>query len=171
MPTTPYRASRSAPPDPVDPGRPPWLRRPLRAGTALAVSGLLALGAGGALADSGGGTSAPSSTPPPSQGQSQSAPAPSAKSAALLAAIAQCESGDNPRAVSRNGRYRGEYQFSRATWRALGGKGDPAKAPVAVQDRLAAQLLAQRGPSAWPACSKAIAARARRHAHSARHHR
>ena len=32
------------------------------------------------------------------------------------------------------GSYRGKYQFSRATWRALGGKGDPAKAPEAEQD-------------------------------------
>ena len=40
--------------------------------------------------------------------------------------------------MSADGRYRGKYQFSRATWRALGGKGDPAKAPEARQDRLAA---------------------------------
>lgn len=70
-----------------------------------------------------------------------------------LQRIASCESGGNPTAVSRTGRYRGMYQFSRATWAALGGKGDPAKAPEAVQDSMAAKLLAQRGPSAWPACS------------------
>jgi hypothetical protein len=74
--------------------------------------------------------------------------------------IAQCESGGDPTAVSRTGRYRGKYQFSRATWAALGGKGDPAKAPESVQDALAAKLLAQRGPGAWPACSRKLHLRA-----------
>ena len=72
---------------------------------------------------------------------------------ALLAKIAACESGGNPRAVSADGRYRGKYQFSRATWRALGGTGDPARAPEALQDRLAAKLLASSGTSPWPNCA------------------
>ena len=55
--------------------------------------------------------------------------------------------------MSADGRYRGKYQFSRATWRALGGKGDPAKAPEARQDRLAAKLLALSGTSPWPNCA------------------
>ena len=70
-----------------------------------------------------------------------------------LQRIAQCESGGDPTAVSPDGRYRGKYQFSRATWRALGGKGDPAKAPEAEQDRLARLLLKRQGPSAWPSCA------------------
>jgi hypothetical protein len=69
-----------------------------------------------------------------------------------LARIAQCESGGNPTAVSPSGRYRGKYQFSRATWRAMGGTGDPAQAPEAEQDRRAAALLAQAGTSPWPVC-------------------
>src|SRR5436190_12433374 len=69
-----------------------------------------------------------------------------------LARIAQCESGGNPTAVSADGRYRGKYQFSRATWRALGGRGDPAAAPESVQDAMASKLLAQRGTSPWPIC-------------------
>jgi peptidoglycan hydrolase-like protein with peptidoglycan-binding domain len=73
-------------------------------------------------------------------------------SAATLARIASCESGGNPGAVSSSGQYRGKYQFSRTTWRALGGKGDPAKAPESVQDAMAAKLLAQRGTSPWPVC-------------------
>jgi lysozyme family protein len=76
-----------------------------------------------------------------------------ASPSALLQQIAQCESGGNPAAISPGGRYRGKYQFSRATWRALGGTGDPAKAPEAVQDRLAEKLLAQRGTSPWPNCA------------------
>jgi hypothetical protein len=71
----------------------------------------------------------------------------------LLRQIALCESGGNPRAVSADGRYRGKYQFSRATWRALGGKGDPAKAPESEQDAMAAKLLAARGTSPWPNCA------------------
>ena len=74
-------------------------------------------------------------------------------SAAILARIAQCESGGDPTAVSADGRYRGKYQFSRATWRAMGGRGDPARAPEAEQDRRAAALLAARGTSPWPNCA------------------
>jgi hypothetical protein len=69
-----------------------------------------------------------------------------------LARIAQCESGGNPSAVSADGQYRGKYQFSRATWQAMGGSGDPAQAPEAEQDRRAAALLAQAGTSPWPVC-------------------
>ena len=72
---------------------------------------------------------------------------------ALLERIAKCESGGDPTAVSPDGRYRGKYQFSRATWRSLGGEGDPAKAPEAEQDRLARVLLDKQGPSAWPSCA------------------
>jgi peptidoglycan hydrolase-like protein with peptidoglycan-binding domain len=69
-----------------------------------------------------------------------------------LARIARCESGGDPTAISSTGRYRGKYQFSRATWRDLGGSGDPAAAPESVQDAMAAKLLAQRGTSPWPVC-------------------
>jgi len=69
-----------------------------------------------------------------------------------LAKIAQCESGGDPTAVSASGRYRGKYQFSRATWRDMGGTGDPAAAPESVQDAMAAKLLAQRGTAPWPTC-------------------
>ena len=70
-----------------------------------------------------------------------------------LEAIARCESGGNPRAVSPDGRYRGKYQFTRATWRRMGGKGDPAKASEAEQDRRAAKLYQQSGSSPWPGCA------------------
>jgi peptidoglycan hydrolase-like protein with peptidoglycan-binding domain len=69
-----------------------------------------------------------------------------------LEAIAQCESGGDPTAVSSTGQYRGKYQFSRSTWRAMGGTGDPAATPEAVQDRLAAKLYAQQGSAPWPVC-------------------
>ncbi|HEX8647445.1 MAG TPA: peptidoglycan-binding protein [Thermoleophilaceae bacterium] len=72
---------------------------------------------------------------------------------AALVRIAECESGGNPRAVSRDGRYRGKFQFDMATWRSLGGKGDPAKASEATQDRLALKLYRQRGTAPWANCA------------------
>jgi hypothetical protein len=71
---------------------------------------------------------------------------------ATLARIARCESGGDPTAISADGHYRGKYQFTRATWRAMGGSGDPAAAPEAEQDRRAGALLAARGTAPWPVC-------------------
>jgi hypothetical protein len=71
-----------------------------------------------------------------------------------LQTIASCESGGNPGAVGGDGRYRGKYQFTIDTWRAYGGTGDPASAPEAVQDAIAAKVLAAQGPSAWPSCAR-----------------
>jgi hypothetical protein len=68
--------------------------------------------------------------------------------------IAACESGGDATATSADGRYRGKYQFSRATWRAMGGRGDPAAASEAEQDRRAAALLAAEGTAPWPACGR-----------------
>jgi hypothetical protein len=73
---------------------------------------------------------------------------------ATLDRIAACESGGDPTAISADGRYRGKYQFSRATWRAMGGSGDPATAPEAEQDQRAAALLAAQGTVPWPACGR-----------------
>ena len=87
--------------------------------------------------------------------RAHSEPSPSAQVAVSpeLEAIAACESGSDPRAVSSNGAYRGKYQFSPATWQALGGSGDPAAAPESEQDRRAATLYAQSGAGQWPACA------------------
>ena len=76
----------------------------------------------------------------------------SAADASTLAAIAQCESGGDPTAVSADGVYRGKYQFTRSTWKAMGGTGDPAAAPEAEQDQRAAALLAAQGTAPWPVC-------------------
>jgi Transglycosylase-like domain/Putative peptidoglycan binding domain len=70
-----------------------------------------------------------------------------------LRRIAECESGGNPRAISPGGTYRGKYQFSRETWRNLGGTGDPAAAPEWLQDRLALKLYRQSGTAPWPNCA------------------
>jgi peptidoglycan hydrolase-like protein with peptidoglycan-binding domain len=70
----------------------------------------------------------------------------------ILRLIAECESGGNPRAVSPGGTYRGKYQFSVDTWRALGGRGDPADAPEWLQDRMALRLYRRSGTAPWPNC-------------------
>ena len=74
----------------------------------------------------------------------------------VLRLIAQCESGGNPRAVSPGGTYRGKYQFARSTWRSLGGRGDPARAPEWKQDKLALKLYRREGLDPWPACSALV---------------
>jgi peptidoglycan hydrolase-like protein with peptidoglycan-binding domain len=71
----------------------------------------------------------------------------------VLVEIAECESGGDPHAVSSNGMYRGKYQFSRSTWKAMGGRGnDPAKASETHQDRMALKLYRAQGVAPWPAC-------------------
>ena len=71
-----------------------------------------------------------------------------------LQAIAACESGGNPRAIGGGGAFRGKYQFTYETWAAMGGSGDPAAAPEAEQDRLAAKLYATAGAGQWPVCGR-----------------
>ena len=111
----------------------------------LVVDGVAGPATLGALGVSGASASAPSASAPKATATSPGA---------TLAKIAACESGGNPTAISAGGTYRGKYQFTRATWHALGGEGDPAAAPEAVQDRLAAALLAARGTSPWPVCGR-----------------
>jgi hypothetical protein len=71
-----------------------------------------------------------------------------------LEAIATCESGGDPRAVGGGGAYRGKYQFDRGTWASAGGRGDPAAAPEAEQDRRAGDLYARAGATPWPICGR-----------------
>jgi hypothetical protein len=67
------------------------------------------------------------------------------------AALARCESGGNPHAVNPAGYY-GLYQFSRGTWRSVGGRGLPSHASSHEQT-LRAQILYRRsGSGPWPVC-------------------
>ena len=71
-------------------------------------------------------------------------------------ALAACESGGRPSAVSGTGKYRGMYQFSQGTWNAVGGSGDPAAAS-ADEQTYRAQLLYQRsGAGQWPHCGSRL---------------
>jgi resuscitation-promoting factor RpfB len=68
------------------------------------------------------------------------------------AALAQCESGGNPRAVNPAGYY-GLYQFSLSTWRSVGGSGNPVNASPAEQ-LYRAKLLYKRGGAAQWGCGR-----------------
>ncbi len=68
------------------------------------------------------------------------------------AALAACESGGRPNAVSGTGKYHGLYQFGVGTWQAVGGAGLPSQASPDEQT-YRAQLLYQRsGAGQWPHC-------------------
>jgi peptidoglycan hydrolase-like protein with peptidoglycan-binding domain len=82
------------------------------------------------------------------------ASAPAGDAATVLARIAQCESSGDPTAVSADRRYWGKYQFSRATWRSVGGSGNPALASEAEQDQRAAILYEREGTAPWPVCGR-----------------
>ena len=71
---------------------------------------------------------------------------------ATLEAIAACESGGDPTAVSSDGTYRGLYQVDQGTWESVGGNGDPAAASPAEQSYRAALLYSRSGSSPWPIC-------------------
>ena len=77
---------------------------------------------------------------------------PGGVSMGTLEAIAACESGGNPEAVSPDGTYRGMFQFDQGTWESVGGSGDPAAAPAAEQEYRAALLYSESGSSPWPVC-------------------
>lgn len=82
-----------------------------------------------------------------------------APSSGVWAALAQCESGGNPSAVSASGTYHGLYQFSVATWQSVGGSGLPSQASAAEQTKRAKMLQARSGWGQWPVCSQKIGVR------------
>jgi resuscitation-promoting factor RpfB len=86
-----------------------------------------------------------------------SSPPPSESGGGLnWAALAQCESGGNPRAVSSNGQYFGLYQFSLSTWASVGGSGNPIDASSSEQTQRAQILYSRAGDSPWPVCGSRL---------------
>lgn len=77
----------------------------------------------------------------------------------VWAALAQCESGGNPKAVSSNGKYYGLYQFSLSTWQSVGGSGKPTDASAQEQTERAQALQARSGWGQWPHCSSKLGLR------------
>ena len=105
---------------------------------------------------------APAPTPPPPVVEarkprvSRSAPRVRPASGDVWAALARCESGGNPRAVSSTGKYRGAFQFSIATWQSLGFGGDPIDHSYEVQLQAAQKLQARSGWGQWPSCARKL---------------
>jgi uncharacterized protein YabE (DUF348 family) len=71
-------------------------------------------------------------------------------------ALANCESGGNPRSTGGNGKYRGLYQFTLSTWHAVGGQGDPIDWGWDEQTYRAKLLYVRRGDSPWPSCGRLL---------------
>lgn len=79
--------------------------------------------------------------------------------------LARCESSNNPRAVSRSGKYRGLYQFDRRTWNGVARRWgrhdlvgvDPARTDHVVQTAMARALYRERGWKPWPVCGRRAA--------------
>jgi septal ring factor EnvC (AmiA/AmiB activator) len=63
--------------------------------------------------------------------------------------IVMCESGGNYSALNPSSGAGGAYQILPSTWELYGGQGEPQHAPKAEQDRIAAEIWADSGPSAW----------------------
>lgn len=84
--------------------------------------------------------------------EEQFAQLPGGVSIGTLEAIAACESGGNPEAVSPDGTYMGLYQFDQGTWESVGGTGSPIEASAAEQSYRAALLYSESGSSPWPIC-------------------
>jgi uncharacterized protein YabE (DUF348 family) len=74
----------------------------------------------------------------------------------VWSALARCESGGNPAAVSSSGKYYGLFQFSLGTWAAMGGSGLPSDASPEEQLQRAQALQAQSGWGQWPACARSL---------------
>ena len=70
------------------------------------------------------------------------------------AALANCESSGNPRAVSSGGTYRGLYQFTMSSWAGVGGSGDPIDASPSEQTYRAQILYRRSGDAVWPVCGR-----------------
>ncbi len=63
--------------------------------------------------------------------------------------IVMCESGGNYSALNPSSGAGGAYQILPSTWKLYGGQGEPQNASKAEQDRIAAEIWADSGSSAW----------------------
>ncbi len=117
--------------------------------------------AGGTAGGSAGSTTTPTTAPPtttaPTTGTGSTGDTGTGGGGAAgpWLALRECESGDNYAEDTGNGYY-GAYQFSQATWSALGYPGRPDLEPPAMQDAAAQKLQAEAGWGQWPACSAAL---------------
>ncbi|MGV1047377.1 MAG: transglycosylase family protein [Solirubrobacterales bacterium] len=63
--------------------------------------------------------------------------------------IVMCESGGDYSALNPSSGAGGAYQILPSTWELYGGQGEPQNASKAEQDRIAAEIWADSGTSAW----------------------
>ncbi len=70
------------------------------------------------------------------------------------AALARCESGGNPRAVSSTGKYRGLYQFSVGNVAQRRWLGRPDRRLAGRADLPRPSALQRSGRGQWPVCGK-----------------
>jgi septal ring factor EnvC (AmiA/AmiB activator) len=63
--------------------------------------------------------------------------------------IVMCESGGDYGAVNPSSGAGGAYQILPSTWNLYGGQGEPQSAPKEEQDRIAGEIWADSGGSAW----------------------
>jgi hypothetical protein len=83
------------------------------------------------------------------QSSSSGAPAYLGGPYAIPTYIVMCESGGNYHALNPSSGAGGAYQILPSTWRAYGGQGAPQNGSKAEQDRIAAEIWRDSGPSAW----------------------
>lgn len=102
-----------------------------------------------------GTKAAPASSSSSSGGSGSSGGSSSGAAGLNWAALAECESSGNPRAVNPAGYY-GLYQFSLSTWRSVGGSGSPADASSGEQTRRAQILYDKAGAGQWPVCGRKL---------------
>ena len=78
----------------------------------------------------------------------------------MWAALAQCESGGNPKTNTGNGYY-GMFQEDRVFWSNYGNHAyaRPDLAPAHEQLAAAQRGMAVQGPGAWPVCSRRVGMR------------
>jgi septal ring factor EnvC (AmiA/AmiB activator) len=67
----------------------------------------------------------------------------------IPAYIVMCESGGDYGALNASSGAGGAYQILPSTWELYGGQGEPQNAPKEEQDRIAAEIWADSGGSAW----------------------
>lgn len=67
----------------------------------------------------------------------------------IPAYIVMCESGGNYSALNSSSGAGGAYQILPSTWQLYGGQGEPQNASKPEQDRIAAEIWADSGSSAW----------------------
>ena len=85
---------------------------------------------------------------------SESGGTPTAADKRWARTTSECESGGDPKAIGGGGRYRGAFQFLKATWRASPKSpgGDPIAYSFRTQAVVALLLRKRDGDNHWPVC-------------------